>query len=135
MAIPGVSRKRIDFPFQMGPWLLGIDYCHIRWDEPVWSKSTGRPASDDWFIKSNTGMMGVVPCWKLAEILEGNELGPMIESLKKKVAKAAAHASANSPAELDVASMPPPAGDANPKHREDFTSLVGAAARKQKQGD
>ena len=29
----------------------------------------------------------------------------------------------------------PAANDANPNHREDFTSLVNAAARKQKQGE
>jgi hypothetical protein len=128
--LPGVSNKRLQIPIMLGPWLLGIDYCHIRWDEPIWSKITQRPVSDDWFIKSNTGMMGVVPAWKLAEILEGDDMKPIVDEVKQMVVKAAEN---DSKVELDVADLAksvPPANGENPTHREDFTRLLGAAARK-----
>jgi hypothetical protein len=38
-------------------------------------------------------------------------------------------------ASLDSVSIAPPASDANPKHREDFNSLVNAAAQKREQED
>jgi hypothetical protein len=88
LKIPGVPKSRFGLPIVLGPWLLGIDYCHIRWDEPIWSKATGR-ANDDWFIKSNTGMMGVVPVWKLTEILEGTEMRPVMDEVVQIAARAA----------------------------------------------
>ncbi|HVV60315.1 MAG TPA: serine protease [Pseudolabrys sp.] len=131
LSLPGVSRKRLDIPIRLGPWLLGIDYCHIRWDEPVLNKQTGKPVNPDWFIKSNTGMMGVIPAWKLQEIFQGPELGPLIDAYKKHIAKEPKKSSA---VELDSAKSPE-STDENPKGREDFTFLLNAAARKQKQGD
>ena len=129
MKLPGVSSKRIGLPIQIGPWLLGIDFCHIRWDEPIWSKTTREPVGDDWFIKSNTGMMGVVPAWKLHEILEGPEMKPVLDHARKLAEEVAKK---NSSVELDV-SVPskssPPANGENPTHREDFTRLLGAAAK------
>lgn len=86
LRIPGVSKARVDVPILLGPWLLGIDFCHIRWDEKIWSKITKKPVSDDWFIKSNTGMMGVIPAWKLMEILEGPEMKPVVEEAQRKQA-------------------------------------------------
>ena len=55
-------------PFQHGPWLLGVDHCHLFATETVYSRSTGRPVNDDWLVRGNTGMMGVVPAWRLAEM-------------------------------------------------------------------
>lgn len=133
--LPGVSPKRVNLPMMAGPWLLGVDFCHIRWDEPIWSRITNKPVSDDWFIKSNTGMMGVVPAWKIMEILEGPEMKPLIEQTTKQVVQSEQD---NSSVELDAASLSksaPPAKDENPQHREGFTSLLNAAARKQTQGD
>lgn len=134
LSFTNVSSKRLDLPVVGGPWLMGIDYCHIRWDEPVWSRTTGRPVSDDWFIKSNTGMMGVVPAWKLAEILEGEEMKPLLEDAKRSAEKAVKD---GTPIELDVAA--PRNADAarlkNPNHKEDFTRLLNEAARKREQED
>lgn len=133
ISLPGVSRKRVDFPMQLGPMLLGIDYCHIRWDEPIWSRVTKKPVNDDWYIKSNTGMMGVVPAWRLLELLEGAEMKPIFDEAKR-----AALQMKVSVVELDVADLSKETHHAtgeNPQHREDFTSLLRAAAQKPKQGD
>ena len=51
-----------------GPWLLGIDHCHIFSREKIYDKATGRRINDDWYVRSNTGMMGVVPAWYLTEM-------------------------------------------------------------------
>ena len=57
-----------------GPWLLGIDWGHLNDWSPVYNAS-GRPINpghpQDMQVKANTGMMTVVPAWKLAEMLDG----------------------------------------------------------------
>ena len=55
----------------IGPWLLGIDWCHINNWQPVCDRN-GEPVSKDgdMIVGSNTGMMGVIPSWKLDEMLE-----------------------------------------------------------------
>jgi Trypsin-like peptidase domain len=85
---PGVSKKRFNLPIPLGPWLLGVDYCHIHRDERIWNRRT-KEANPDWFVRSNTGMMGVVPAWKLAEILEGADLKPLVDEVKDRIANAA----------------------------------------------
>jgi hypothetical protein len=55
-------------------WLLGVDWCHINNDEPVRDAARNRdPVEDGLFVKSNTGMMGVVPSWRLADLLMEDE--------------------------------------------------------------
>lgn len=53
----------------IGPWLLGIDWGHINSWESV-RDETGHPLQQAWKVRSNTGMMGVVPAWKLLEIFQ-----------------------------------------------------------------
>ena len=56
-----------------GPWLLGIDWGHINDWVPV-CDGLGRPINPSnplsQKVKMNTGMMAVVPAWKLAELLD-----------------------------------------------------------------
>ncbi len=55
--------------------LLGIDWCHI----PNYDQVQERGADGTWHAvpnlraRSNTGMMGVVPAWKLKELLDSPE--------------------------------------------------------------
>jgi hypothetical protein len=60
-----------------GPWLLGVNWGHINDWGPVCDAS-GRPVSTgkprDMQVRTNTGMMAVVPAWKLAELLDTEEL-------------------------------------------------------------
>ncbi len=55
-----------------GPWLLGVDWGHINDWTPV-CDSAGHPVNKgDPFalqVRINTGLMGVVPAWKLYELL------------------------------------------------------------------
>jgi hypothetical protein len=50
-----------------GPALLGVDWCHTFYPEPVMD-SSGREL--DSYVQSHSGLMGVVPSWKLAELIE-----------------------------------------------------------------
>jgi len=70
--------------YQMGPWLLGIDYCHIPGKAPVISCITGKPIAD-MYVKSDTGMMGVIPAWRLTDILEGPDIMAIVNDLKAAV--------------------------------------------------
>jgi hypothetical protein len=53
--------------------LLGIQWGYILDQEPV-RDSSGRPVDTGLQVHLNTGMMGVVPAWKLAELLKSDIL-------------------------------------------------------------
>jgi hypothetical protein len=57
----------------VGTWLLGIDWSHISDTAPV-KERDGSPVSDGWKVEQNTGLMGVVPAWKIAEILDDDDV-------------------------------------------------------------
>jgi hypothetical protein len=53
---------------QHGPWLLGINWGHlVKWQSVC--DPSGRPVPNGTQVAQNTGMMAVVPAWKLIEIL------------------------------------------------------------------
>lgn len=58
---------------QLGPFLLGIDWGHKHTKERVRDK-TGEPIPEGWVVQSNSGMVMVVPAWKLIDILQSDEL-------------------------------------------------------------
>lgn len=124
----GYNPKRA-LPLQIGPFLVGIDCCHLFNRDRIFSDSTGKPVSDDWHVRSNTGMMGVIPAWKLTEMIERSAMAEIIKdtSVALKRAESASHVA------LDVAA--PPASDENPNHLEDFNRLVDVAARKRPRDD
>src|SRR5262249_10550832 len=104
----------------LGPWLMGVDWCHINdyvdAKDPQGNKLPFR-------VRSNSGMMGVVPIWKLEELLSRDDV-----KAHRMKNKRAAQATPDSAASRDSAG--PQSSDENPKHREDFNSLLHAAARK-----
>ncbi len=65
----------------LGNWqtrLLGVDWCHLNQQWSVLDK-TGEAAADDdghtpgYHVIANTGMMGVIPAWKLLTLLNCEE--------------------------------------------------------------
>jgi len=68
-----------------GPWLLGVDWGHIHDWEPVRDES-GRPVNPAKpkaaRVRMNTGIMTVVPAWKLIEMLDE---GPLAENRKEGI--------------------------------------------------
>jgi hypothetical protein len=49
-----------------GPFLLGIDFCHIN----NYEKVTDSNGSEIGKVRINTGMAGVIPAWKIRELLD-----------------------------------------------------------------
>jgi hypothetical protein len=83
---PG-ARRIIKAP-TYGPWLLGVNWGHINDYSPVCDAS-GRPVNPgrprDMQVRTNTGMMAMVPAWKLAELLDGEELARERAATAKKL--------------------------------------------------
>ena len=52
----------------IGPWLLGIDWYHANNLERVRDKN-GDELSEGWFVKSNTGVAGVIPASRILLLL------------------------------------------------------------------
>jgi hypothetical protein len=73
----------------------------------------------------NTGIGVVIPVEKILETLDQPELAELRKKALTEHRKRGA--------KPDFAADDPPATDANPTHREDFTRLVGAAAQKREQ--
>ncbi len=75
---PAVGEHKPDGTLEFicfGPWLLGLDWCHLHTKEPVREKGTDDPEiGEGWFVYSNSGMAGVIPIWKLDELLDIDEL-------------------------------------------------------------
>lgn len=109
-----------------GPWLLGIDWGHVFDKEPLRNKYN-KPMPDGQYVRANSGMVGVVPAWRISEMLFDEK-----EIVRRGVIEAAAlskEASATTGFALDVAAptQEPPATDENPQGKEDFNSLLDAA--------
>jgi hypothetical protein len=56
-----------------GPFLLGIDFCHLRRKTMVRERN-GEKVEDGWYVDENTGMAGVIPAWKIAEVLNREDI-------------------------------------------------------------
>jgi len=59
-----------------GPFLLGIDFCHIPRKAHVLD-ADGNKLDEKWYVEENTGMAGVIPAWKITEVLDLEELKSM----------------------------------------------------------
>jgi hypothetical protein len=79
----------------------------------------------------HTGIGVVVPVEKIVETIKHPDLVAMRKDIVKKLRESGATPDLAD----DVSESPPPASDENPTHLEDFTRLVGAAARKPERED
>lgn len=127
-------------------WMLGVNWCMIPSWEPVCDRH-GDPLPNGWQVPANTGMMGVVPAWKLLSLLTAH---PPVLARQEEIEEDVMQQLKRGPAVIrtsqdhrittaeaansDVA-VSPPATDENPKHREDFTALLNAAAKTPPQDD
>ena len=68
-------------------YLLGIDWCHIPDYKRILDSEKKDPIDEKWFVEANTGMAGVVPAWKIKELLEAEELRQVREASEKRLEK------------------------------------------------
>jgi hypothetical protein len=112
-----------------GPMLLGVNWGHLNDWKPVCDAS-GRPSSTQ-KVPQNSGMMGVVPVWKLIEMMEDERMIKQRREEEDRVLGKGLPISST-----DRAAEPAPATtEENPEHKEAFKSLLGAAAKKKKRDD
>jgi hypothetical protein len=56
-----------------GPWLLGIDWSHLSNFHPVLSDDKRTKMEPREWVEMNTGMAGVIPAWRIKELLDLEE--------------------------------------------------------------
>ena len=122
----------------LGPLLLGVEWGYINTWAPL-CDALGMALGDGppWVrqVEQNSGMMAVVPAWKLAELLLGGEVLRKREEIEREALEGQRK---NIP--LPRAFTMSSAGvkrrpDANAAHKEDFTFLLNAAAKTKPQAD
>jgi hypothetical protein len=111
--------------------LLGIQWGYIQ-DWELVRDSTGRPVDMGLKVRLNTGMMVVVPAWKLDDLLRRDDIVAARRQIEDKYIRDHGLPTTSLSAAEKVER---PAHDANPNHLEDFMRLVDVAARKRPQGD
>ena len=89
--------------------LLGIQWGYIQDREPVWDGPTDTGLQ----VRLNTGMMGVVPAWKLGDLLRSD----FVREHKRKTEEGYVAKHGLPKSSLGDAQE----SDANPRDREDFT--------------
>ena len=112
-------------------FLLGVDWCHMQtFEHPL--DADGHEMTHMQF-PVNTGMMGVVPAWKLRSLIYSPE--PLAS---RRNTEELLHKHRNMPtvkrdsvsSASSVSDDAPASTDENPAHQEDFMSLVNVAAKK-----
>jgi hypothetical protein len=93
---------RGNLSWKRGPWLLGIDHCHLFTRERVRDHSTGKELENKWYVQSNTGMMGVIPAWRLAEMFEFPDMISLLESEREEAQRQQAVLQGSATAEPDT---------------------------------
>ena len=116
---------------QIGPLLLGVELGYIYDWNPVCDAAgdpINRATPHARQVQENSGMMIVVPAWKLTELLHEDkvvakrkEIEDQVKTEEKKTRGGVALSFRRGPS----------VSDANPSHREDFDSLLKKAAKSQ----
>lgn len=71
------EKNRIYRFIEHGPWLLGVDWCHFPdYKQVQKSDEYGKlePVQPAQWVEAGTGMAGVIPAWRIQEILDSPEL-------------------------------------------------------------
>jgi hypothetical protein len=132
---PGREKFPIFHDEAHGTWLLGVNWGYITDDWEITRKTraarlaTAEPPSAE-YVQANTGMNGVVPAWKVLELVSDPRLegAKMVAENQVRVTEQAARGGiAYSGAETKE-------DRENPNHREDFNRLVGAASKSKPKG-
>jgi hypothetical protein len=82
---PPSKSKRPKINHRIEPFLLGIDWCHLFDRESPRLENGDLMAAAVWHVRMNTGMMGVIPVWRLWDIFEAPELKAVRDKLAEEV--------------------------------------------------
>jgi hypothetical protein len=82
-------------------------------------------------VKSNSSMAGVIPAWKLRELLHMPKCQAVIDDLERQVRERKGR---GADVVLDRTSAAPSTKADNPSHKEDFSRLLDAAVKGPKSG-
>jgi hypothetical protein len=100
-----------------GPWLLGVDWGHLPITEEVKAKNSNTELDEDLIVESNSGQMGVVPAWKLRELLYKEEVAEMRKHWDDQIAKEQQNSSSVLDNRAEAAALPG-------QNEEDFASYT-----------
>jgi len=72
---------------QHGPWLLGIDWCHIPNFKPVLEENRKTAIKPNRWVEVNSGIAGVVPAWHIQAVFELPELVMQRKETDKRISE------------------------------------------------
>lgn len=72
---------------EKGPWLLGVDWSHLPLYKPVLEKNLKHQVPERWKVETNSGMAGVIPAWRLRQLLDIEEFVVQRKKLGEVLAK------------------------------------------------
>ena len=78
-----------------GGCLLGVDWGHIGGRECIRDATRDEPdnlIAEKWYVKQNSGFIGVVPAWKINETLESDDMKEKSDAYLKSGADETQHA-------------------------------------------
>ncbi len=104
-----------------GLWLLGVDWSHVPLMKPTYTKDTPRSSPvPNVYADMNTGIAGVVPAWRLRQLLERSDLVAQRAAADEELEK-----QAEERAEVVLDTEQPP-----PFTKDDFEDALKRASRK-----
>jgi len=126
-----------------GTWLLGVNWGYITddWEITRRKRATALGAVDQApsaeFVQANTGMNGVVPAWRLLELIHD----PRLEGAKMAAEHQAQVSENSARGGTAFASIPtasgsePPTTEGDEQHKERFMATLISAVQKRPQGE
>jgi hypothetical protein len=140
--IEDILKGPIGAPLMNTTRYFGLVGIHFAQFPEIWELERGASQEDESlisgkskeYVRGMSGMTCVLPAWNIIEVLN---MPTFVKGRGgRKIELTLAHLQNLKPdASKPVEESAPRATDESPTHREDFNSLLGAAARKQKQGD
>jgi hypothetical protein len=115
----------LSFTRPKGPFLLGVDWCHLHSRSYV-RGGDGKVLDDRTFVEQNSGIAGVIPAWKIADVLNSEELVAMRRKEDEKITQK----KAESRVSLDYAETREARRPDEPFTQEDFEAALKKTSRK-----
>jgi hypothetical protein len=124
---PDDEHQQIVAPLVKSPiFLLGIDWGHHPWREPV-RRQDDQPMPDGSFVRGSSGMMMVIPSWKLPALLDDEELVEMRKKAEEKYLRD--NSDKERPAVMDVAPGVEPETHTRDEFISDLIKVTESEAR------